>query len=155
MKYLSPVILCLLFAAGASNAQEKSHGPEAIEVKIETGTAGGDLVFVPDKLRFERGKYYRLVIHNPSPHEHYFTSDELGTHVFTRKVEVLDAGGKTISEIHGNVYDMELKPGATVAWYFYPMTKGEHLRLYCHKEDHREKGMVGDIEIFGPPPFTP
>ena len=49
---------------------------------------------------------------------------------------------------------MELKAGATVEWYFYPMTKGENLKLFCHKDDHEAHGMVGSINIIGPPPFT-
>ena len=35
-----------------------------------------------------------------------------------------------------------------------PLTKGKGIRLYCHKEGHTEAGMVGEIEIFGPPPFS-
>jgi len=34
------------------------------------------------------------------------------------------------------------------------MTKGKHLKLHCHKDDHEEKGMVGEIEIVGLPPFN-
>lgn len=150
---LTIILLCITFSVTCF-AEEKRHGPEAIEVKIETGTKDGKLVFVPDKLSFERGKYYKLVIHNPSKSEHYFTSDAFSTHIFTRKVEVADASGKTIAEIHGAVNDMELKPGATVEWFFYPMTRGNQLKLYCHKEDHEGQGMVGTIDIVGPPPFS-
>ena len=154
MKYLLPLISILILVGATCHAEEKRQGPNAIEVKIETGTKDGQLVFVPDNLRFERGLYYKLVIHNPSAEDHYFSSDEFSTHIFTRKVEALDGHGNTIVEIHGNVHDIELKPGATVEWYFYPMTKGQNLKLFCHKENHEEKGMVGKIEIFGPPPFN-
>jgi uncharacterized cupredoxin-like copper-binding protein len=146
-------IVLLLVATTGSLAAEKGGPPEAITVNVQAGTEDGQLKFIPDKLRFERGKYYKLVIHNPSKMDHYFSSEGMGTHVYTRKVEVADDAGKTLAEIHGDVYDMELKPGATVAWYFYPMTNGK-LKLYCHKEDHEQHGMVGEIEIFGPPPFT-
>ena len=154
MKYSLTIIFLLIAICTSSFAEEKRHGPKAIEVRIETGTKDGQLVFIPNKLSFERGKYYKLVIHNPSDNEHYFTSDAFSTHIFTRKVEVADASGNTIAEIHGAVNDMELKPGAAVEWYFYPMTKGEHLKLYCHKDDHADKGMVGEIDIFGPAPFS-
>lgn len=146
-------ILMFLVTTGL-HAEEKHYGPEAIEVKVDTGTSDGQFRFVPDKLSFERGKYYKLVIHNPSNDEHYFTSEGLATHVFTRKVEVSGSDHKTIAEIHGAVNDIEIKPGATVEWYFYPMTNGTDMKLYCHKEGHEEKGMVGQIEIFGAPPFT-
>ena len=142
-------VLAVLWPVPPAAAQ-----PEAIEVRVETGSADGHLRFVPDAFRFQRGKYYKLVIHNPSPMAHYFTSDGLATRVFTRKVEFMDAGGNTVAEVHGDIRDMELLPGATLAWFFYPMTKGTGIRIYCHKEGHTEAGMVGEIEIFGPPPFT-
>ncbi len=154
MKFKLLFIITALSISMIGYAEEKRHGPKAIEVKVETGTKDGQLVFIPNKLSFERGKYYKLVIHNPSGSDHYFTSDAFSTHIFTRKVEIADAKGKTIAEIHGDVNDIELKPGSTVEWYFYPMTKGKHLKLYCHKDDHEEKGMVGEIDISGPPPFS-
>jgi uncharacterized cupredoxin-like copper-binding protein len=49
---------------------------------------------------------------------------------------------------------MELTPGVTVSWYFYPMTIGKDLPLYCHNEGHEEAGMVGKMTISGPPPFS-
>lgn len=141
--------LAMLWPVSSAVAQ-----PEAVEVRVETGSPGGHLRFVPDKFRFERGKYYKLVIHNPSSMAHYFTSDGLATRVFTGKVEFIDGSGNTVAEVHGDIRDMELLPGATLAWFFYPMTKGKEIRLYCHKEGHAEAGMVGEIEIFGPPPFS-
>jgi len=128
---------------------EKPHGPKATEVIISVGTEDGQMKFTPDKLTFERGTYYKLVITNPSSDEHYFTSDAFATHIFTRKVEVMDKEGKTIAEIHGAINDMELKPGASVEWFFFPMTKGKDLKLFCHKKGHEAQGMVGSINIVG------
>lgn len=141
-------VLTLMLSTSFSYA-EKRHGPKAIEVKVSVGTKDGQMRFVPNKLKFERGNYYKLVINNPSANDHYFTSDALATHVFTRKVEVMDKKGKTVVEIHGSIHDMELKPGTSVAWYFFPMTKGKNLKLYCHKKDHEAHGMVGTIDITG------
>jgi len=128
---------------------EKPHGPKAIEVNISVGTEDGQMIFTPDTLTFERGNYYKLAITNPSSEDHYFTSDAFATHIFTRKVEVMDKQGKTIAEIHGSISDMELKPGASVEWYFFPMTKGKNLKLFCHKKGHEAQGMVGSINIVG------
>ncbi len=128
---------------------EKPHGPKATEVIISVGTEDGQMKFTPDKLTFERGTYYKLVITNPSSDEHYFTSDAFATHIFTRKVEVIDKEGKTIAEIHGAINDMELKPGASVEWFFFPMTKGKNLKFFCHKKGHEAQGMVGSINIIG------
>ena len=105
--------------------------------------------FTPESLTFERVTYYKLVITNPSSDEHYFTSDAFATHIFTRKVEVMDKEGKTIVEIHGAINDLELKPGARVEWFFFPMTKGNDLKLFCHKKGHESQGIVGSINIIG------
>ena len=142
-----------VIALATAQAGEPQKGPIAVEVKVEVGTKGNTLRFVPDHLSFERGVYYKLILHNPSPQAHYFTAEALSTHAFTRKVEVMNANGETLAEVHGSIHDLELLPGTTVAWYFYPMTNGEDLPLSCHKEGHREGGMVGAITISGPPPF--
>ena len=151
--YIVPILIILAYTSSLW-AGEKRHGPRATEVRVSLGTAAGETKFVPDTLSFERGKYYKLVLHNPSSEEHYFTSDAFSTHIFTRKVEITDKSGKTVAEIHGAVNDIELKPGATVEWFFYPMTKGKNLRLYCHKDSHEEQGMVGTINISGALPVA-
>ena len=148
MKHLFALCALALMLPHSALA-ERPHGPKAIEVAVELGSSDGALIFKPDKLTFERGKYYKLVITNPSQDEHYFTSDGFATHIFTRKVEVQDREGKTQAEIHGAVNDLELKPGATVEWFFFPMTKGKNLKLYCHKKGHEEAGMIGTIDIVG------
>jgi uncharacterized cupredoxin-like copper-binding protein len=153
---LSALVLAAWLARPATvQAAEPPKGPTPVEVTVDVGTRGNALRFVPDHLTFQRGVYYRLAIHNPSPQAHYFTADALATHAFTRKVEVLDGKGETLVEIHGAIHDLDLQPGTTVAWYFYPMTNGQDLPLHCHKEGHREGGMIGSITIAGPPPFQP
>ena len=147
IKILFVALLCC-FSSGYAIA-EKPHGPKAVEVAISLGTEDGQMKFAPDTLTFERGTYYKLVITNPSPHEHYFTSDAFSTHIFTRKIEVMNRDGKTLAEIHGSINDMELKPGVSVEWFFFPMTKGQNLKLYCHKKGHESQGMVGTINIVG------
>jgi uncharacterized cupredoxin-like copper-binding protein len=148
MKKLTFLALSLVLLSPFALA-EKPHGPKAIEVNISVGSEDGQMKFIPDTLTFERGNYYKLVITNPSAEDHYFTSDAFATHIFTRKVEVMDKKGKTIAEIHGAINDMELKPGASVEWFFFPMTKGKDLKLFCHKKDHEAQGMVGSINIVG------
>ena len=105
---------CLMTLWGPPTASAEGP-PEAIEVRVETGTADGQRKFIPDELHFERGKYYKLVIHNPSPHAHYFTSEGLGVRVFTGKIELTDRGGEMLAEVHGDVRAIELAPGSTVA----------------------------------------
>jgi len=129
---MKAMYLCLLFLLSLSlnswAAEKRGGPPEAIAINVTAGTADGELKFVPDKLRFERGKYYKLVISNPSMIDHYFSSEGMGTHIYTRKIQVAGADGKTLAEIHGDIYDLEIKAGTTLEWYFYPMTNGK-LRL--------------------------
>ena len=153
MRWSALVAAAAVFGLGLGQAAEPPKGPVPVEVKVEVGTKANAWRFVPDHLSFERGVYYRLVLHNPSPQAHYFRAEALATHTFTRKLEVVNAEGETLAEIHGSIHDLELLPGTTVVWYFYPMTNGEALPLYCHKEGHREGGMVGGISISGAPPF--
>jgi len=148
------VVLSLVLLSFSSLCLAVGEGPSAIEVNVSVGTKDGKMVFVPDHLEFERGKHYKLVLHNPSNDEHYFASDAFATHIFTHKLEVAGKDGRTAVEIHGSAHDVELKPGATVEWFFYPMRNGENMKLYCHKRDHEERGMVGTITIFGEPPFS-
>ena len=154
MRYQLILAMLLVTIPVFCQAGEPASIPEGIEVKVSLGTKDGKYSITPNDLTFERGKYYKLVINNPSGEDHYFTSDAFATHVFTRKVEVMDASGKTLAEVHGAVNNLELKAGTTVAWYFYPMTKGDKLYLYCGKEGHEAKGMKGSINIVGPPPFS-
>lgn len=148
MKKIFLMVLSLSLVSAVAYA-EKPHGRKPITVNVDVGTEDGQLRFIPDKLTFERGKYYKLAINNPSSEDHYFTSDAFATHIFTRKVEVIDKSGKTVVEIHGAVHDIELKPGSRVEWFFFPMTKGKDLQLFCHKKQHAEQGMVGSIDIIG------
>ena len=148
------VLTGCLIALSWPAAVDAAGPPPAIEVSIDTGTADGQRRFVPNELHFERGKYYKLAIHNPSPHAHYFSSEALGARVYTVKIEVANPGGEMLAEVHGDVHAIELAPGATVAWYFYPMMRGKDLRLYSEKDEDLKASMAGTIEISGPPPFT-
>jgi uncharacterized cupredoxin-like copper-binding protein len=104
---LSPVAF-----AGGNLAKQKP-----IEVRLDMGKDGvGDHEFYPDKLTFETGKLYRLVLHNPSDSKHYFTSPDFVSRVYTRKVQVMDdlgPGAKQIGEIKGAVSEVEVYPGGT------------------------------------------
>ena len=99
MKFHRLAVIIILLYVSSLGAEERRHGPKAIEVKVSLGTADEEMKFVPDSLSFERGKYYKLVLHNPSSDDHYFTSDAFATRIFTRKVEIADGSGK---DRHGN-----------------------------------------------------
>ncbi|NCF26003.1 MAG: biphenyl 2,3-dioxygenase [Gammaproteobacteria bacterium] len=142
---LSPVAF-----AGGNLAKQKP-----IEVRLDMGKdSAGDHKFYPDKLTFETGKLYKLVLHNPSDSKHYFTSPDFVSRVYTRKVQVMDdlgAGAKQIGEIKGAVSEVEIYPGGTTEWWFVPVATG-NATVWCHIKDkdgktHRDKGMEGMITI--------
>jgi uncharacterized cupredoxin-like copper-binding protein len=128
---------------------------EPIEVRLDLGKNGADQHrYYPDKLSFETGKLYKLVIHNPSNSKHYFTSLGLASKVYTRKVQVMDdlgEGAKTIGEIKGAIREVEVYPGGTTEWFFVPVSTGT-VEMRCGIKDkdgktHAEKGMHGTITI--------
>ena len=144
----------LIFApavfAGGNLAKQKP-----IEVRLDLGKDGLDThKYYPDKLTFETGKLYKLVIHNPSNSKHYFTSLGLASKVYTRKVQVMDdlgKGAKTIGEIKGAIREVEVYPGGTTEWFFVPVSTGK-VEMGCGIKDkdgktHAEKGMHGTITI--------
>jgi len=129
------------FAAGDLTAQT----PE--EIKVQLGDKDNALRFFPEKLEFETGKLYKLVLHNPSTSAHYFSSETLARAVFTRKAQVLAPDGKTIAEIKGNISEIEVYPGGTAEWWFVPVKTVTTNDLKCTVKGHIEKGMVGVITI--------
>lgn len=112
----------------------------ATEVKVSLGNNAGELKFIPNNLEFVAGREYKLLLDNPSPQKHYFTSKDFADASWTKKVEA----GKV--EVKGAIHELELKPGAEAEWVFTPMKAGIY-KLYCSIPGHAEAGMTGKIEI--------
>jgi len=144
--------IVLLFAAlliGSVNmalAADLTAQPP-VEIRVQLGDKDNSARFFPGDLKFETGKLYKLVLHNPSPVPHYFSSEGLARAVFTRKAQVLGADGKTLAEIKGNIVEIEVYPGATAEWWFVPVKAGKINDLKCTIKGHAEKGMVGTITV--------
>jgi len=126
-----------------------------IELTVELGRRDGAHGFFPSKLRFETGKLYKLVLHNPSKAPHYFTSHDFTQRIFTRKVQVVRReGGRTLTlaEFKGAIREIEVYPGETAEWWFVPVATGRITDLKCGIVDkdgktHAAHGMVGEIVI--------
>ena len=129
--------LVLLPASGQSADLSKQN---PIKMVVDLGTAGGKLVFTPNKLSFETGKLYKLVLKNPSKNKHYFSALRFAAAVWTRKVETNG------SEIKGAVREIELKPGGAAEWFFVPVQAGS-FAVECTIPGHADYGMVGRITI--------
>ena len=78
----------LLLVSTVVHAAGDLSRQEPIEVTIELGQPGQH-AFAPNKLRFETGKLYKLVLRNPSNDPHYFTSHAFTQLIYTRKVQVV------------------------------------------------------------------
>jgi uncharacterized cupredoxin-like copper-binding protein len=142
--------LCLLFGLlsflllgdGAAIAVPISV-PATAEIQVHLGTADNQLKFVPDRLEFEAGRRYKLVLDNPSAQKHYFTAKDFADGSWTQKV---DAGNV---EIKGAIHELELRPGAIAEWTIVPLKPGTY-RLRCVIPGHTEAGMVGELTVTAP-----
>ena len=148
------VAVALLFAAATAHAAGDLSRQEPIEVTVELGKPGRH-VFTPDKLRFETGKLYKLVLRNSSNDPHYFTSHAFTQLIYTRKVQVVQSrDGKTVplAEFKGAIREIEVYPGQTAEWWFVPIATGRATDLRCgivaaDGKSHADHGMVGEIVI--------
>lgn len=110
------------------------------ELKVSLGNSNGELKFFPSNLQLETGKPYKLLLDNPSPVKHYFTSKDFADVSWTKKVQA----GKV--EIKGAIHELELKPGAEAEWVLTPMKPGTY-ELHCSIKGHASAGMVGEIVV--------
>lgn len=133
--------------AGSATAAGDLTAQTPIEIKIQLGDKENSNRFFPDKIELETGKLYKIVLHNPSPAAHYFSSEGLSRAVFTRKAQVLGPDGKTIAEVKGTISEIEVYPGGTAEWWFVPVKAVTLNDLKCTVKGHAESGMVGTITI--------
>ena len=152
--------LCLAVALVALGSSFQARGAgdlsrqTPIEVTVDLG-APGQHVFSPNRLRFETGKLYKLVLRNPSADPHYFTSHDFSQRVFTRKVQVTqvkDGKPATLAEFKGAIREVEVYPGHSAEWWFVPVATGTITDLHCgivgsDGKAHKDHGMVGEIVI--------
>lgn len=122
------------FTAGDLSKQEP------MEVTVNLGSQQNELSFSPKNLTFETGKLYKLILKNPSPQKHYFTSLGFASAVWTRKVE------DDSMEVKGAITEIEVMPGKSAVWFFVPVQAGA-FELYCRIPGHKEGGMAGSIDI--------
>ena len=140
--------------AGAAQAAGDLSRQDPIEVAVDLGELGKH-VFAPNRLKFETGKLYKLVLRNPSSDPHYFTSHAFTQLIYTRKVQVVQQReGKTavLAEFKGAIREIEVYPGQTAEWWFVPVAAGRVTDLQCgikaaDGKTHAEHGMVGEIVI--------
>ena len=144
----------VLVATSLAHAAGDLSRQEPIEITVELGNPGSH-AFVPNKLRFETGKLYKLVLRNASSDPHYFTSHAFTQLIYTRKVQVVqnrDGKTTTLAEFKGAIREIEVYPGQTAEWWFVPVAAGRATDLRCgivgaDGKSHADHGMVGEIVI--------
>jgi uncharacterized cupredoxin-like copper-binding protein len=142
-----------LLSVAAQSAGDLSR-QEPIEVIVDLGKPGQH-VFVPNRLRFETGKLYKLVLRNASNDPHYFTSHAFSQMIYTRKVQVTqirDGKSVTLAEFKGAIREVEVYPGHSAEWWFVPVATGRVTDLRCgivgtDGKSHADHGMTGEIVI--------
>lgn len=110
------------------------------EIEVSLGNTSGELKFFPSSIQLKTGKSYKLLLDNPSPVKHYFTSKDFADASWTRKVQA----GKV--EVKGAIHELELKPGAVAEWVLTPMKSGTY-ELHCSIKGHAAAGMLGEITV--------
>ena len=143
-----------LVGSAAGYAAGNLAGQQPIEVTVDLGKPGQH-VFVPNQIKFETGKLYKLILRNPSNDPHYFTSHAFSQMVYTRKVQVVqlrDGKPTTLAEFKGAIREIEVYPGYSAEWWFVPVATGRVTDLRCgiagsDGKSHAEHGMVGEIVI--------
>jgi hypothetical protein len=65
-----------------------------VELRVQLGDQDNAMRFTPDRLELETGRLYQLVLDNPSPQKHYFSSDGFAGALDTRKAQVLGSPGR-------------------------------------------------------------
>jgi uncharacterized cupredoxin-like copper-binding protein len=144
----------LLAGMPAAHAAGDLSRQEPIEIAVELGRPGAH-AFVPNKLRFETGKLYKLVLRNPSSDPHYFSSHAFTQLIYTRKVQVVqnrDGKTTTLAEFKGAIREIEVYPGQIAEWWLVPVAAGRATDLRCgivgaDGKSHADHGMVGEIVI--------
>lgn len=143
-----------LGAVATAHAAGDLSRQEPIEVTVDLG-APGKHAFIPNTLRFETGKLYKLILRNASSDPHYFTSHAFSQMIFTRKVQVnqpRDGKLVPVAEFKGAIREIEVYPGHSAEWWFVPVATGRVTDLQCGIRDkdgktHAEHGMTGEIVI--------
>ena len=148
----SSVLLGLVSGAAIAAGDLSRQTP--IEMTVNLGSPG-KYEFMPNQLRFETGKLYKLILRNDSNDPHYFTSHAFSQMVWTRKAQVTqqrDGKAVTLAEFKGAMREIEVYPGQSAEWWLVPVAAGRARDLRCDikgadGKTHAELGMTGEIVV--------
>ena len=144
---IAAIALATMLPLSSAEAVGDLTNQQPVELKVQLGNDKDALRFFPETINLETGKLYRLVLFNPSPQKHYFSSEGMAQAIFTRKVQVNGGDGKPIAEVKGHIREVEVYPNGTTEWWFVPLKTGNFNDLKCTIPGHATGGMVGEIII--------
>ncbi len=127
---------------------------EPIEVTVELGRPGQQ-AFLPNRLRFETGKLYKLMLTQSEQRSALLHLARVhAAHLHAQGPGVQERDGKmaTLAEFKGAIREIEVYPGQIAEWWFVPVAAGRVTDLRCgiigaDGKSHAEHGMVGEIVI--------
>lgn len=119
-----------------------------VDVPMEMGSNDDGMYFKPDNFEFVTGQAYNLILTNVDEIKHEVSLNEMTERIFTRKVEAANSNGDLITEVKGNIREVEVGPGQTVEWFFVPVqpTDGP-MEVTCEIAGHLEAGMRASATI--------
>ena len=151
-KFFHFFVLIFIFSnATFAKGDLTRQNPISITIKMAS-QAGVSHSFIPNTIKLETGKLYKISLVNDTNEKHYFSSPKFANSVFTRKVQVVK-DGKRLAEIKGIIKDLEVFPKATLEWWLVPIQTGVFDDLHCHVMDkkagktHEELGMTGKVVV--------
>ncbi|MAH88578.1 MAG: biphenyl 2,3-dioxygenase [Pelagibacterales bacterium] len=151
IKYYAYLLLSS-FINFTSFALDLTRQDEIEVIVFLKGKVGHAHYYEPNKLTFNTGNLYKLIIKNKSKSKHYFSSNLFARSIFTRKVQVTFKN-KKIAEIKGVINEVEVWPDHNLEWWFVPIKAGIFDDLECKVMDnktnlsHSDMGMKGTIII--------
>lgn len=134
------IIFCIVISPNLAIASPDLTKQPVIDISVSLSNSSNELKFIPERLTFESGKRYKLVLSNPSAMKHYFTSKDFADAIWTQNI----VAGNV--EIKGAIHELELRPNTTATWTFVPIKSGTY-ELHCAIAGHTEAGMRGNITI--------
>ncbi len=150
---VATAVACAVLATLAGVQAADPVRGEAVEITVRLGTAGGDLVMSPRDLSFEVGRYYKLVLKNPSDVEHRLTVANFASAVRTYGKPTIDRGeviGRAALKARVPVgylpREIGIAPGGVAEWYFVPVRRAS-AKVGCTRDSHAEAGMVGTFKV--------
>lgn len=99
--------------------------------------------YEPQQLKLKAGQPYKIVLKNVGEKDHYFTAPDFFRSVAWRKLMVNKNAEVKVDYV---VATEVLKKTGQLDLYLVPVKKGSYT-VYCTIDDHREKGMEGQIVV--------